>query len=195
LVTDAINACRAEFGVEDDGLPMDVWLGDGPETAFADALDAYLIYLGRSVNYWQAIIQGAHEAFHRVCTPGNKAHWSHEMLAVHFSLLHLERTGHKPYADTNRGDMHEEAQLCTPHQIAYLVAGQYPPGTHGRAYAVGEALITAIEWEQLKSLALARNTVEEPSIEAWLGSLSEPIRAKALDALPPVLARDWPAPH
>jgi hypothetical protein len=82
----AIAMCCEEFRARDDGIATVVWLGEYPETVYKPDLEAWHIYLDRDSDRWQLLYSGAHEAFHRVCSPQNVPSWTHEMLAVHFSL-------------------------------------------------------------------------------------------------------------
>ena len=176
----AIALCRFEFGVADDGLRTTVWLGDHPECVHDMRLGGYNVYLSRGANALQHAYSGAHEAFHRVCTPNNARHWAHEMLAVLFSLRCLDSFGNFVGAQMNRVSLEQEAASCDLEQLLDLGAGPYPNGTYGRAYILGAALVDAIGWDLLKSLALARDEDGMPSVETWLDSLPPTERGKAL---------------
>jgi len=73
----------------DDAIETAVWLGDRPETVYEPKPNRVNIYLGRTSNPLQIGYSGAHEAFHRVCSPMAGTHWADEMFAVLFSLLYL----------------------------------------------------------------------------------------------------------
>jgi hypothetical protein len=124
----ATAMCRKEFGVEDDGLSTVVWLGERPESVFEKALDAYHIYLSRNSDKWQLMYSGAHEAFHRVCTPPESFHWAHEMLAVHFSLTFLDRIYESAHAAGNRRSLSHEATRCSLEQLLASNSVPFPDG-------------------------------------------------------------------
>lgn len=170
----AVNACRAEFGVVDDGIPTLVFMGEYGETVFIAGLGRFHIYLSRDNNPNQTRYQAAHEAFHRVCTPPNAFSWAHEMLAVHFALRFLDHgsVGLRAYAELTRVTLRREANFCSRQQMLALGTPPYPTGLYGRAFVVGEELVAALGWDQLKSLALARGTGGEPGVDAWLTGLS-----------------------
>jgi hypothetical protein len=188
--------CRQEFGVSDDQIADTLWLGIGPQCVFAAGVGRYNVYLIRDSNPHQHMIQAAHEAFHRVCTPvDHPYHWAHEMLAVQFSLRYLEQLGEGAYAAMNRDEKFGEKDIPQrPPELLAILSKPYPPGTFSAVLEMGDALINVLEWEPLKPLALARDASGRPSVEAWLKSLPKPTRAAALAVLPPVLARDWPTP-
>lgn len=146
----AMAMCRTEFGVEDDGIETVVWLGQGGETVFEAAIGAYHVYLSRDANPLQILYQGSHEAFHRVCAPPvGVLNWLDEMLAVHFSLVFLERIGQVAHAVINRTVLRAEAETCSAAQMIAMNAVPYPDGLYGRAYLTGEAMIEAVGWDLL----------------------------------------------
>lgn len=180
----AMAMCRAEFGVEDDGVDTVVWLGQGGETVFEAAIGAYHVYLSRDANPLQILYQGSHEAFHRVCAPPvGVLHWLDEMLAVHFSLVFLERIGQVAHADINRTALRADAENCSPAQMTATSAVSYPEGLYGRAYLVGEALIEAVGWDLFKLLAATRGSDGKLCLETWIHALTQPARDKATNAV------------
>jgi hypothetical protein len=171
--------CRTEFGVPDDGYPTVVWLGEEPEAVFEEDLGAYHVYLWRDATPVQALYQAAHESFHRVCTPTGSFHWVHEMLAVHFSLLVLDRVGQHAYATAARVRLTSEAEQCSLARMRGLSGLPYPVGLYGRAYVAGGELIEAVGWDKLRHLALARDEAGRPCIDTWLDSLPTAERTRA----------------
>ncbi len=111
-------------------------------------------------------------------------HWAHEVLAVHFSLLFLDRIGQKAHAEKNRRLLRQQAHQCSLKQLVAMNNVPYPAGLYGRAYILGEQLIAAVGWDQLKPLALTRNVDGKPCAEEWLCSLPRSERAEALAVLP-----------
>jgi len=179
LVLAAVAMCRTDFGVEDDGLGTVVWLGASPETVFEVGHNAWHVYLARAANDLQHMYSGAHEAFHRVCTPHLVFHWVDEMLAVLFSLAFLERINQHRHADLNRSCLIEESARCPPEQMLAMDRVPYPDGMYGRAYVVGAALVDAVGWPAVTRLALARDASQQANIESWLDSLTPRQRTSA----------------
>ena len=176
----AIQMCRIEFGIPDDGGDAVVWLGDHPETVFERHLDRHNIYLGRRSDRWQLMYSGSHEAFHRVCGERKNAmHWVDEMFAVLFSLLYLERIGEVEHADRNRNQLIEDAPLVSRQEMLAVTQCPLPNGLYGRAYLLGEELKQIVGWEVLKGLAVSRTTEGFPDVEAWIASLAPEVREKA----------------
>ena len=175
----ATATCRVEFSGPDDGYPTVVWLGEESETVFEKDLGAYHVYLGRDATPVQALYQAAHESFHRVCTPTGSFHWAHEMLAVHFSLLFLDRVGQHAYAATTRARLTSEAAQCSLDRMLDLAGLPYPLGLYGRAYVVGSELVEAVGWDRSRLLALVRSGAGRPCVNTWLGSLATPERTQA----------------
>jgi hypothetical protein len=161
-----------------------VWLGERPECVFEAPLNQYHLYLDRNADAQQTMFSASHEAFHRVCTPSNAYHWADEMLAVQFSLFFLERIGQHLHAIANRVDLQRTASRYPVTEMLACSGPPLPLDFYGAAYVVGEALLAACGWDQLKLLGVTRNADGTPSIERWLGLLSGPERARALAALP-----------
>lgn len=68
------------FDVAPDSRDTRIWLGDSPETVLERDENAYHIYLDRNSNWLQYCYSGAHEAFHRACSPcDGGGHWVDEM--------------------------------------------------------------------------------------------------------------------
>jgi hypothetical protein len=183
-VAAAIDLCRSEFGVDDDGLATAVLLGDGPETVYEQNLQRYNIYLGRESDRWQIHYSGAHEAFHRVCSPGVGGHWGDEMFAVLFSLFYLDKIGEAAHAARNEVLLAEEAQACTPREF-FAYTGGAVPGLYGRAFLLGRELQTTVGWEMLTRLAVTRAADGRVDVEQWLTDLPGSERVLARSVLQP----------
>lgn len=176
----AIQMCRIEFGIPDDGCEAVVWLGDHPETVFESHLDRHNIYLDRDSDRWQLMYSGSHEAFHRVCGERKNAmHWADEMFAVLFSLLYLERIGEIAHADKNRIGLINGAQRISRQEMLAVAQGPLPDGFYGQAYLLGEELRQIVGWETLKDLATLRTAEGFPDVEVWIASLTTGVREKA----------------
>ena len=129
----AIQMCRIEFGIPDDGCEAVVWLGDHPETVFESHLGRHNIYLGRDSDRWQFMYSGSHEAFHRVCGERKNAmHWADEMFAIFFSLLYLERIGEIAHADKNRIGLIDGAQRISRQEMLAATQGPCPMASMAR---------------------------------------------------------------
>jgi hypothetical protein len=184
IVEGAMQMCRSEFGVDDDGVGTAVWIGDGPETVLESRLNRCNIYLGRKSNPLQIMYSGSHEAFHRVCSPCVGSHWADEMFAVLFSLLYLERAGQGDHADLNRLGLVAQAEACSIEAMFAVNGGSCPDGLYGRVYILGQSLIDCIGWDRLKMLAVTKSADGRMDLAAWLLSLSAEDREKALQFLP-----------
>ena len=171
LVDAAIEAARSAFGVEDDGIPTIVWLGNMPETVYEERLGAYHLYLDRDSNWLQLQYSAAHEAFHRVCTPRNLRHWIHEMLAVMFALRYLRSIGLHEHAATNEAALEAEASQLSLARLLRLTATAYLPGVYGRAFVLGRELEAVVGWDQLRRLALSYDSSGGPDLEPWHSQL------------------------
>lgn len=111
LVLDAVERARALFGVEPDDQETRIWLGDTPETVHERDQKAFHVYLARDSNWLQFAYSGAHEAFHRACSPGAEGgHWVDEVLAVHFSLRYLREIGLEKHAAINTANLEMQAK-------------------------------------------------------------------------------------
>jgi hypothetical protein len=175
----AIQMCRIEFGIPDDGHEAVVWLGDHPEAVFEKHLDRHNIYLGRDSDRWQFMYSGSHESFHRVCGGRKNAmHWADEMFAVLFSLLYLERIGETTHADKNRIGLIKGAQCISRQKMLNVTQGPLPGGFYGQAYLLGEELRQIVGWETLRDLATLRTAEGFPDVEAWIDSLAVEVREK-----------------
>lgn len=190
VVAETVEDCRIEFGAVDDGHNLAVWLGDSPETVFEPDINSWHIYIDRCANYWRTMFQGTHEAFHRACSPPNQSHWTHELLAVHYSSRWLDQHGHGAYAATCRTQMAEGAPQCPPESLVSLAPGQYPHAAHDRAYVLGEGLLSVVGWDAIKPLGVVRNADDKPSCKAWLDTLSADQQAAVRGVVPSVLADD-----
>jgi hypothetical protein len=171
IITDALAMCRSEFGIDDDGIDTAVWLGDRPETVYEPKPNRVNIYLGRTSTPLQIRYSGAHEAFHRACSPMVGTHWADEMFAVLFSLLYLDRTGYADHANLNRTHLVSEAEACST-QTMFGAAGPCPDGLYGRAYLLGSSLIDSIGWEPLKTLAVTKGADGRMDADTWFASLT-----------------------
>ncbi len=179
-VQQAIEMCRAEFKVPDDGRVAAIWLGSRPETVFERHLDRHNIYLGRNSDRWQLMYSGSHEAFHRVCgEQKNALHWADEMLAVLFSLLYLERIGEIEHAHRNRAGLVEETHHVSRQEMLDTTHGPLSNGFYGQAYLLGEELRQIVGWEEMKGLSILRTAEGFPDIEAWVASLTTEVREDA----------------
>jgi hypothetical protein len=177
VVEGAMLMCREEFGVKEDDLGTAVWLGEGPETVLEAHLNRCNIYLGRNSDPLQIMYSGAHEAFHRVCSPRIGRHWADEMFAVLFSLHYLDRIGRKAHANANRRELLAEAEQCST-EAMFALDGPCPDGLYGRVYVLGMSLLDCVGWDRLKSLAVTKQADERMDVAAWLSSLSVEEREK-----------------
>jgi hypothetical protein len=185
LVDHAIERARAIFEKPDDDLETRIWLGDHPETVYEEAEGAVHIYLGRDSNWLQYAYSGAHEAFHRACSPCNGTRsWADEMLAVMFSLRYLHEVGLVDHAQVNEVGLRQKATQCTLEQ-AMNHRGRYPDGFYGRVFLVGEALIEAVGWDALGRLAAYYDADGIPEVPTWIDSLPATAQAHVKAILTP----------
>jgi len=183
VLAGAIAMCRDEFAVGDDGIETAVWLGDGPETVHEPHAGRINVYLGRRSGPLQVRYSGAHEAFHRVCSPCTGQQWADEMFAVLFSLLYLDRMGYEEHANLNREtDLLPEAAECTAEEM-FARDGPCPPGLYGRVFVLGTALEEQIGWDRLKTLATTKRADGRMDVAAWLDGLTEDERSRAAPLL------------
>lgn len=184
VVATAVELCRREFGVDDDGIDTTVWLGEGPETVYESHILRYNVYLARDSDHWQIRYSGGHEAFHRVCSPCAGSHWCDELFAVLFSLVFLRSIGEGAHAERNEHQLIEQADACSP-QDFFAYTGGPRPGVYGRAFLVGRALVSLVGWERAKQLAVTRNLDRRVDADAWLTHLQGPERALVRPVLEP----------
>jgi hypothetical protein len=167
----AIARCDAEFGPSANDHPR-LWVGVSPLTVRNEngSID---IYLEAGSNRDQYRHQCAHEVFHARCGP-DTMHWTHELLAVHFSLLHLRAEGYEQYARVNESDLERDAALIgTPQLLAWNGWPTYPPTPiFGRVFVLGRELINAASWADVKRLVSG-------DLSSWLASLGRPARRRA----------------
>jgi hypothetical protein len=182
LIDDAIQFARLSFGKADDGVATRLWLGDGPETIYEKDQAAVHIYLGRDSNWLQIVYSGAHEAFHRACSPCIGSNfWVDEMLAVDFSLQYLRAVGLGSHADLNEISLRSSAARRSVREV---VSGQldWLDGGYGRAFLICEELTVALGRSTVATLPSYCRLGGEPAFLPWRDSLSLEDRQK-LDAI------------
>jgi hypothetical protein len=182
LVERAIGSARAHFEKPDDGVQTRIWLGESPETIFEGEQGAVHLYLGRGSSWLQHAYSGAHEAFHRACSPCRGGHWADEMLAVTFSLLFLREAGLNDHADLNENALRDEASRCTLSQALSYRGGDMD-GIYGRCFLIGETLCDAIGWEAMAAIPSYCQLGGQPGFDPWLAGLDGEAKAKACTAL------------
>lgn len=131
------------------------------------------IYLQAGSNDAQFRYQIAHEAFHAVC--GQRTfHWTHELLAVHFSLLQLRSEGDHANADCQEADLRSQADLISIRDLlAWSAWPAYPAAEiYGCVFVLGQQLVEATSWEDVKRLVNAHAS-------AWLAGLEPELRKRA----------------
>ena len=196
LVDDAVRFARLCYRKADDGVTTRLWLGDRPETVFEKEQGAVHIYLGRGSNWLQYAYSGAHEAFHRVCSPclGNGT-WADEMLAVDFSLRYLRAIGLEDHADLNEAALRASAERRS---VTEVVSGStdWDDGGYGRAFLICEELIAALGRSKITKLPSYCGLGGEPAFPAWRDSLSIEDRQKldAIIATPEVASKPTTTP-
>lgn len=182
----AVAEVRALVDRNADSQATRVWFGESPETVFEESQDAWHIYLARDANDLQHRFSGAHEAFHRVCSSNRSAgHWADEMLAVHFSLSHLRRTGFTTHAELNEKDLEQRADALPIEDLLKSTSLPLPEGLYGRAYVLGKDLAGAIGRPRLYELVDHYGDHGKPDIDAWLRALPRWHRTRALSILKP----------
>jgi hypothetical protein len=173
-VREVIAATEAEFGRRAPATSALFFWGDHPQhVVFSEVSEIYLEReaRGRPRFYWQII----HEVFHHVCTPPGLVEWTHEMLAMLWTLKYLERSGNHALALANKDDVLSQKALC-PMDVM-LSDKTYPPGFYGRALWVGLELEREIGWEEVKRLSGFFDAFDRPDIEARRSTLANNLAA------------------
>lgn len=193
----AFDDCVSDFGTPpgDAAWPTVLVRGLRPECVRESDEKRYDLYLLAGSDPWQLRLQIGHEIFHRVCSQGRVFHWTHEMFACLVSVRLLRRFGLADYAAKREQEWKAEADRLSLADLraANLWTGApYPPGFYGRAFVTGTRLVEAVGWQLL--CPLARTRTAAPNVIAWLATLPNDARVRALAVLAddPPLAR---APH
>lgn len=196
----ASTYCVRHFGSPHDReRPTLFVLGLRPECVREPADRRYDVYLQRDSDPCQLRLQIGHEVFHRVCSQGAIFHWTHEMLACLVSLRLLKRYGMGEYAARREQEWLGEAAQLEPAQMLQVDLWQtpcYPPGFYGRAYATGLALVQAVGWGHLCSLARCLSPQGAPDLDRWVAGLSPDVAPNVRAALTQTLfSMSYPRPH
>jgi hypothetical protein len=103
------------------------------------------------------------------------------MLAVHVSLLCLNRTGSiklQAHARDEARWFREQASMCSrdemlTHRLKDL------DNVYGRAFVVGEELMIALGWGQMKRLGCCFGSDGQPHARRWFAQLTPDEQARA----------------
>jgi hypothetical protein len=95
------------------------------------------------------------------------------MLSVHFALRHLRAEGEGEYADHLELGLRRDATAVATRDLLRWDWPEWPPyDVYGRSLVLGEELVAATSWSDLKRLTSA-------DLDSWLESLSSDMRARA----------------
>src|SRR6266566_5292761 len=165
LFAEALKRCSIEFGRSASSPPR-LWLGVRAQAIrnFDGSIDIYLV---TQSNDDQFRFQCAQEVFHAVGGP-EVIHWTHELLSIHFALQHLRAAGYGSYAAIVEGQLRSAASvISTSELLGWQGWPDYPPAdVYGRAFVLGEQLIEATSWDDVKQLISADPT-------GWLDTLED----------------------
>ena len=165
--------------VEEPHAPDDQHI---PPEATRDRLGQPVIYLtGQTEN--QLAYQAAHEVVHVLFTPIQIHHWTHEIVAVLFSLEFLEASGKAEYLAAVLAAQEAEAVRMT---LDEFVRSQQPHrlGFYGRASVFGRQLIQIVGPAGYVGIARHWTAAGQPDFWAWVDALPAPQR-KAVTAISP----------
>jgi hypothetical protein len=170
LFFEGLERCSIEFDRQPSSAPR-LWLGVSPR-AIGNADGSIDIYLAAGSNDLQYRFQCGQEVFHAVCGPATM-HWTHELLSIHFALRHLEAEGDAANVAAQKEFLRSTAcAISTSELLGWLDWPKYPPvDIYGRVFILGEQLINATSWEDVKRLISADST-------EWLGTLDTAKRAR-----------------
>jgi len=175
----ALSKCASQFRRPFPKVTL--WMGVRPLTV-PHSDGTVDVYLEAGSDLHQLKLQSAHEAFH--ATFNGKIHWTHEVLATHFSVRHLQWTGEMSYATSVKDYFATEACAVSTATILRGDWPQFPKEAHfGRAYVLGQHLIRAATWNRLKDLATT-------DVESWMKSLDGRISKRVSRLLSPAAASD-----
>jgi hypothetical protein len=177
----SIASCARRFSTFSDTMPVDLWLGEGPLTVFEDS-GRWAIYLARDSDPWQFRRQIAHEAFHRVCSPGGSGHWVHEMLAEVFTMYRLRETDDDNYVNRNEASARDVAGAMSLAEL-HAWTGEEPTRLYKKALVVGRELVTCCGWELVAKLAKFFDHQWRPDPDRWLESIPNDLRNTAARVL------------
>jgi hypothetical protein len=136
------------------------------------------VYLHAGSNRQPLLYQCGHEAFHAACGPG-LLHWTHELLAVQCSLRYLHSAGEDDYLRrVIAEDLMPQAERMSQAEALVWQGPAYVEGLYGRLFLLGEALIAATSWDDLKGLASC-------DVAEWLAGLGAAKRDLANAVLNP----------
>jgi hypothetical protein len=173
----SIASCAQRFATSIDTMPVDLWLGEGALTV-CEYDGRWGIYLARDSNPWQFRRQIAHESFHRVCSPGGRGHWVHEMLAEVFTMYRLHEGGDDTYATRSEAEARVAAGAMSLAEL-HAWAGGEPRPLYKKALVVGQELVECCGWELSARLAKFFDHQWNPDPFRWLGSIPTDLREPA----------------
>ena len=189
-VDDAFTFAGRRFGAQQPAR-LTIWLVEQPHApddqrmppeATQDRLGQPVIYLtGQTEN--QLAYQATHEVVHVLFTPIEIHHWTHEVVAVLFSLEFLKASGKAEYLAEVLADQEAEAVKMT---LDEFVRSQQPYGLgfYGRASVFGRQLIQIVGPAGYIGIAKHWTAAGQPDFWAWVDALPTRQR-KAVTAISP----------
>lgn len=175
----AFQMAEREFGLSVYGpCPREFIFGLIPQHIFEPRSQTSFVYVQTGSDPLQLRLQLAHEAFHAVASRA-AFHWTHEMLAVLFSLRVLDATGFAQYAEINRYHHAANSHDLPRNELVKVASLPYPEGIYDAAWALGTELETIVGWKELRRLARSLGPTGRPDVEGWLVSLPDELAQRA----------------
>lgn len=180
IVDRALSYARTRFEAE-LSQPIVVWHSPGadelPESTTGSAGE-HAIYLSHSTPE-QGAYQASHEVFHTLFTPVDTHHWTHEMLAVVFSLDFLAAEGFADYRVSTIDGLDRASAALRLDDLVAVVGIPYPRGTYGRASVIGRQLVGLVgsdRFFELRDSWVAGTG--SPEYDGWVEALPGEIRSR-----------------
>ena len=137
----------------------------------------------------QILFQAAHESVHLLCTPPTTFHWTHELVAVLFSLEALKALGQDDYRRNVIADLEGQARELSLEDFMSVTTPVYPPGMYGRAAVFGRQLAHAVGPAGYRSLVRSFGPDGTPDYWGWVNRLPRRVRQQVIaisPARPPI---------